>query len=130
MDALIPPLLIENFVENAIKYALEPREAIEIVVSVQKDRNKNGREVLHIAITDTGSGIRPEVLEKLQAGEPYVDAAGHKHIGIYNCMRRIELFYGEEGDVHFSSGEGLGTQIYLVVPFMTADEGETKEAQT
>lgn len=122
MNAQIPPLLIENFVENAVKYALEPQEAIEIVVAVRKDQNRSGKDALHIAITDTGSGIKPQVLEKLKAHEPYIDENGKKHIGIYNCLRRIELFYGEEGEVHFSSGEGKGTQIYMVVPFLASDD--------
>ena len=121
LDAQIPPLLIENFVENAIKYALEPREAIEIVVSVRRDLNRRGKDALHIGITDTGSGIKPQVLEKLKSHEPYIDESGKKHIGIYNCLRRIELFYGEEGEVDFSSGEGKGTQVYMVVPFLTSD---------
>ena len=124
LNAQIPPLLIENFVENAIKYALDPGKPIEIVVSVRKEKDDGGREKLHIVITDTGSGIRPEVLEKLEAREPYIDEAGHRHIGIYNCFRRIELFYGEEGDIHFASGQDRGTQIYLVVPYMPAEEEE------
>lgn len=122
MCAQIPPLLIENFVENAIKYALDPTRPIEIVVSVRREADEVGKDRLHIAITDTGSGIRPEVLEKLKAGEPYVDEAGHKHIGIYNCVRRISLFYGEEGDIHFSSGPNQGTQIYLIVPYMLTEK--------
>ena len=124
LHAQIPPLLIENFVENAIKYALEPREAIEIVVSVRKEQNKNGKDALHIAITDTGSGILPEVLERLKTHEPYIDESGKKHIGIYNCLRRIELFYGEEGEVNFSSEKGKGTQVYMVVPFLASDNEE------
>ena len=124
LNAQIPPLLIENFVENAIKYALEPKEAIEIVVSVRKEQNKKGKDALHIAITDTGSGILPEVLEKLKAHEPYIDESGKKHIGIYNCLRRIELFYGEEGEVNFSSEKGKGTQVYMVVPFLASDNEE------
>ena len=130
LPALIPPLLIENFVENAIKYALEPEKAIEIIVSVRREQDAAGKEALHIAITDTGSGIRPDVLEKLKAHEPYIDEAGQKHIGIHNCVRRIELFYGEEGDIHFSSGVDQGTQIYLVVPYrLTEQSDEPREAQ-
>lgn len=127
LSAQIPPLLIENFVENAVKYALNPKEAIEIVVSVRKDINSCEKDALHIAITDTGSGIKGQVLEKLKAHEPYIDESGHSHIGIYNCLRRIELFYGEEGDVDFSSGEGKGTQVYIVVPFMSSARNEEKE---
>jgi len=128
LNAQIPPLLIENFVENAIKYALEPREAIEIVVSVRMEQNKKGKDALHIAITDTGSGIMPEVLEKLKAREPYIDENGKKHIGIYNCLRRIELFYGEEGEVNLSSEKGKGTQVYMVVPFLAS--GNEEEERT
>ena len=129
MTALIPPLLIENFVENAIKYALNPKEPIEIVVSVHREENEGGKDDLHIAIMDTGSGIRPEVLEKLQKKEPYIDEAGQKHIGIYNCLRRVELFYGDEGDIHFSSAVGGGTQVYLIIPFsLSADLGTGREA--
>ena len=43
--------------------------------------NEAGKDTLHIAIMDTGSGIRPEVLEKLQKKEPYIDEAGQKHMG-------------------------------------------------
>lgn len=117
MAALIPPLLIENFVENAIKYALNPKEPIEIVVSVHREEREEGKDEMHIAIMDTGSGIRPEVLEKLQRKEPYIDDAGQRHIGIYNCLRRVELFYGDQGDIHFSSAVGGGTQVYLFIPF-------------
>ena len=130
MSALIPPLLIENFVENAIKYALNPREPIEIVVSVHREETEDGRNGLHIAIMDTGSGIRPEVLEKLQKREPYIDEAGQKHIGIYNCLRRVELFYGDQGDIHFSSAVGGGTQVYLIIPFsLTAEREPQGEAR-
>lgn len=122
MNALIPPLLIENFVENATKYALDPKAPIEIVVSVHREEAEDGEDRLHIAVMDTGSGIRPEVLEKLQKKEPYIDGAGQKHIGIYNCLRRVELFYGDRGDIHFSSAVGGGTQVYLIIPFSLSAE--------
>ena len=122
-SALIPPLLIENFVENATKYALKPEEAIEIVVSVRMEEEDSGAKTLHIAVTDTGSGIRPDVLEKLQNGEPYMDKAGHRHIGVWNCIRRIELFYGQKGSVRFTSGEGHGTQVYITIPCIYEQPG-------
>ena len=122
LEALIPPLLIENFVENAIKYALTPTEPIEIIVTARREVKDSGEQRLRISITDTGSGIRPEILERLKAREPYVDEAGHRHIGIWNCMRRVELFYGERGSIHFASGEGAGTQVFLSIPYQAAEE--------
>ncbi len=122
MDVLIPPLLIENFVENAIKYALKPDEPIQIVVSVQMEASDDGGKQLRIIVMDTGNGIRPELLETLKRHEPYVDEAGRRHIGIYNCVRRIELFYGGKGSVRFSSEEGQGTQAYILIPCIYEQE--------
>ena len=93
------------------------------------DLNEKGKDSLHIAITDTGSGIRPQVLEKLRAHEPYIDENGRRHIGIYNCMRRVELFYGEDGDIHFSTGEGSGTQVYLIVPFLNSEKNNEEKGE-
>ena len=130
LSAQIPPLLIENFVENAIKYALDPKAPIEIMVSVRREESDDGNENLHIAITDTGSGIKPEILEKLRRREPYVDEAGQRHIGIYNCLRRVELFYGNEGKIEFSSAVGGGTQVYLVIPLvLPADCMDNREVR-
>ena len=122
MDVLIPPLLIENFVENAIKYALKPDELIQIVVSVQMEASDDDGKQLRIIVMDTGNGIRPELLETIKRHEPYIDGAGRKHIGIYNCVRRIELFYGGKGSVRFSSEEGQGTQAYILIPCIYEQE--------
>lgn len=113
--AMVPPLLIQNFVENAVKYAVMPGKVTEILLDV---RHLNDR--LEISVTDTGNGMKGEILEQLQAGDPYVDALGHKHIGIWNCRRRIEVFYNEEPRIKIISGSD-GTQILLDIPFILED---------
>lgn len=119
-EAMIPPLLIENFVENSLKYALIPGQVVEVMVDIQHI----GRQ-LHIAVSDTGNGIKPEVLEALNKGEPYVDPAGSKHIGIWNCMRRVEVFYGERASLEITSQRNNGTSIILSIPYK---EGQNHEA--
>jgi len=119
-EALIPPLLIENFVENSLKYALIPGEMVEVMVDIQHRERQ-----LYIAVSDTGNGIKPEVLEALNKGEPYVDPAGSKHIGIWNCMRRVEVFYGEKASLEITSQRDNGTSIILIVPYK---EGANDEA--
>ena len=37
MEAAIPPLLIENFVENAMKYALKPGEVVEVLLNIRRE---------------------------------------------------------------------------------------------
>lgn len=111
-EAMIPPLLIENFVENSLKYALIPGEMVEVMVDIQ---HADGQ--LYIAVSDTGSGIKPEVLAALNRGEPYVDPSGNKHIGIWNCMRRVEVFYGEKASLQIASQRDNGTSIILTIPY-------------
>ncbi len=111
-NALIPPLLIENFVENAMKYALVPGKIIEVLINIRKEGDK-----LLISICDTGKGIREEVLESIQQGEVYEDQAGQKHIGIWNCRRRVEVFYGERASINIISSPGEGTQVWVELPF-------------
>ena len=112
--ALVPPLLVENFVENAMKYALVPGKIIEVLINAHTE---NGR--LLISISDTGRGFREDALESVQSAEVYVDAGGHRHIGIWNCRRRMEVFYGDTATMNITSTEGSGTQIFLDLPYRT-----------
>lgn len=121
-EAVIPPLLIENFVENSLKYALIPGEMVEVMVDIQRIGHH-----LHIAVSDTGNGIKPEVLDALNKGEPYVDPAGNKHIGIWNCMRRVEAFYGEKASLKVASQRNNGTSIILVIPYREEKRDEAAD---
>lgn len=120
-DVLIPPLLIQNFVENSIKYALKMGEVIEIIVIA-----KNDGEKMSISILDTGNGIRPEVLEKLRRGEKVEDNIG-THIGIWNCRRRLKIFYGEDAEMTISSAVGEGTQVWMKLPIVRRGEDGGEE---
>ena len=114
-EASVPPLLIQNFVENSVKYAVKPGRVTEILLNVNRRDDR-----LEISVTDTGTGMKPEILEALRTGEPFVDAMGQKHIGIWNCRRRIEVFYNEAPNISIVSGQG-GTQIFLDVPYQTEE---------
>ena len=111
--AMVPPLLIQNFVENSVKYAVKPGRVTEILLNVNHQDNR-----LQISVTDTGTGMKPEILEALRSGEPFVDVMGQKHIGIWNCRRRIEVFYNETPNISIISGQG-GTQVFLDIPYQT-----------
>lgn len=113
--AMVPPLLIQNFIENSVKYAVKPGKVTEILLNVNRWDDRLG-----ISVTDTGTGMRPEVLEHLRTGEAFVDMMGQKHIGIWNCRRRIEVFYNENPKIEIVSGQG-GTQVFLDIPFWTED---------
>ncbi len=121
-SALVPPLLVQNFVENAMKYALKPGQLVEVLLNLRRQEDR-----LLISVSDTGRGIKPEILAQLQKGEPYVDRLGNRHIGVWNCIRRIEAFYGEKAKVSITSALGEGTQVFIDLPFV--EESERREGQ-
>lgn len=116
-EGLIPPLLIENFVENAMKHALIPGQLIEVLINVRQRGDK-----IQISIIDTGRGMSEEMVADMQKDQPYEDAYGKKHIGIYNCRRRLALFYGSQASFHIISAQGEGTQIWIELPYQTEEE--------
>lgn len=118
--ALIPPLLIENFVENAIKYALIPGKVIEILINIRREGQR-----LYISVIDTGSGIKKEVQPFISSGQAYVDKLGNSHIGILNCRKRVDYYYGGKGHINIISREGAGTQIWMDLPYLE-EKFETK----
>lgn len=109
--ALIPPLLIQNFVENAAKYARVPGKTVEILIWVRK---QDGR--MHIDVTDTGKGISEPLLRRLNSGELYTDHNGVKHIGVWNCRRRLDAFFGREASITFTSAPDAGTTVHIILP--------------
>ena len=115
-NARIPSLLIINFVENVVKHALTLEEEVEIIVvaCVVEER-------LRITVCDTGNGMEPELLEQLQKGEIVENETG-KHIGLWNCRRRLDLMYGEDCTFHITSQPGEGTQIFIEIPMEVQDE--------
>lgn len=119
LDTLrIPSLLIENFVENSIKYALKPEEEIEIIITARREEEK-----LVIAIIDSGNGMDEVRLEKLRRGEVISDKIGN-HIGIWNLRRRLHLIYGDDAVINISSVAGEGTQVWIKIPIKTDSAAE------
>lgn len=120
--ALVPPLLVQNFIENAMKYALKPGKVVEVLLNIRREGDR-----LLISVCDTGKGIKPEILSQLQKGEPYVDRLGNRHIGVWNCKRRIEVFYEEKAEISITSSPGEGTQVFINLPFKEVPEDEADD---
>ena len=110
MEEMIPPLIIQNFVENSTKYALVPGEEIEILVIIKKNDS-----TLRISICDSGRGIDEELLEQISQGQIICDSRG-RHVGIWNCVKRLRSFYGQDAHFHITSQKGEGTQVWMEFP--------------
>lgn len=121
-NGLIPPLLIENFVENSVKYAMIPGSMVEILINIRREEDR-----LLISVTDTGRGIKPEAMSAIQSRKRYVDEMGNSHIGIYNCRKWMEYYYRGEGSIKVMSTLGEGTQIFMEMPYLERREETTDE---
>ena len=117
-DALLPSLLLQPLVENAIKYAVSPQEAgAEITIATQAIGPR-----LRITVTDTGPGVPADGSDdrvsglRLDGGE--VVSTG---VGLANIRERLAQAYGAEHRFEtFDPPEG-GFGVAIEIPFDSRD---------
>ncbi len=109
-DAWVPQLLIQNFVENAIKHGRLPGKTMRLTIRINRDH-----DMLNVRIQDNGSGMKSETLIAINSGKKVMDQNG-QHIGIWNCLRRMRLFYGNNWCFEAQSKEEAGTMISIRLP--------------
>lgn len=84
-QALIPPLVIQTFVENSVKYNIDMEENLFITVEVK--RIKEGKTI-EICVSDNGCGIEEKTRELFNQGKFETDD-NTRHIGIRNTVARL-----------------------------------------
>ncbi len=102
LDAMVPSMLLQPFVENSIRHGLGRRlEGGEIRVRTAR---MNGRLV--IEVRDNGVGFQPD-----RPAEP--QGSG---IGITNVNERLKLLYGRDYALRIESVPEQGTSIRIELP--------------
>lgn len=97
MDVLIPTLILQPVVENAVKYGIdqEGRRIVKIEV-----REKEAEYVVNVS--DKGKGFPPHIIESLEKGMNI-----GKSVGLNNVFQRMKSIYGDDYRPKIiSSGEG------------------------
>ncbi|REK75053.1 sensor histidine kinase [Paenibacillus paeoniae] len=109
--ALVPRLMLQPVIENAIKYGYRRRQSVSIsVVGYVKDDD------LIIEVKDDGGGMSKERLEEVRTIMLSQDNRA-PHIGLHNLHRRLVLMYGERYGICIDSIEGEGTAVTFVLPY-------------
>lgn len=113
--AMIPPLMIQTFVENCIKYAVNLDSMLQITVTVFSEEME-GLAYTNICITDSGPGFSEQVLEQLADQEKYMEEETG-HIGISNTMKRLHYTYGDKAHISFYNGPVKGAVVDIHIPY-------------
>ncbi|WP_422659906.1 sensor histidine kinase [Paenibacillus sp. EC2-1] len=123
-DFIIPPLSIQAFVENSVKYAMKPNEQLHIEIKVILLQSDDG-DYADITIQDNGDGFMDSILHELNYGESsfYTDI----HIGISNVRHRLSMLYGERAMLaFFNNDKGAVSEIILPINSRIRDREETE----
>lgn len=113
-DVMVPKLVVQPIVENAVIHGLENAEDGHILVEAYIDHAPDRiKDILVIEVTDDGRGITDEEIEKLKAPDPDEKKG---HIGIKNVARIIELNYGSDYGLKINRGKEKGTIVTMTFP--------------
>ncbi len=111
----VPPLVVQTFVENTVKYQVVAGEETDIYIVAEYLEKTDGGYVC-IEIWDSGDGYDESILKKLNREEMIVDDRG-EHYGIYNVITRLHLIYGGRESVKFSNHwETHGAYVIIEIP--------------
>ena len=106
LQGLVPSLILQPLIENAIKYAITPREEggrLRIAAQVQ-------HETLVLQLSDTGPG--------LGNGDNGQKSCG---VGLKNTRERLQQLYGDRQAFTLGANEPSGLTITINIPFEEED---------
>ncbi|MFZ5608017.1 MAG: sensor histidine kinase [Pseudomonadota bacterium] len=111
--ALLPSLLLQPLIENAIKYAIAPsEEGGAITLSAQV---KAGR--LDLVLADTGPGL---------ADPAAIRPSTSSGVGIANTRERLAQIYNGDFSFEMRNRVPKGLEIHISLPFETRAGGPTR----
>ena len=120
LECLVPPLIVQTFLENSYKYNGRGREAMTFYVRIDR-MDYEGSERLRIRLSDDGLGYPAETLEELNRPIPS-SGFNQYHIGISNLRRRMGILFRGDFELAFFNGISGGANVLISIP--VREEGE------
>ena len=117
LSELIPPLVIQTFIENCFKHNIMVNNVLRISVTIT-DREDTYTQ---IQILDNGVGLPSEIVEKLN-NKKDIENNG-QHIGIYNVISRLDVLYGGSASIHIENTKP-GASITIIIPKKLMEDNE------
>jgi two-component system LytT family sensor kinase len=108
-DAMVPPLILQPLVENAIKYAIEPfKEKGRIQVDINSEDKR-----LMVTVSDSGH-------------TPFNTINFDQGIGLNNTRERLKQLFGEKQVFSIDANEDAGTKVSFSLPLQFSTNGTTE----
>jgi len=111
LDVLVPSMILQPLVENAIKHGLTRKVGAGHITL----RSRREHEHLIIDVEDDGLGISDERLQ----------TAMSSGIGLTNVHERLRVIYGATGRVTLRGSPGNGACAHLEIPILLVQEQAT-----
>jgi signal transduction histidine kinase len=103
-DALVPPMILQPIVENAIRHGIEPNIGTSTLAIAARIQNDN----ILLTVQDNGPGFAA----KKQEG-----------IGLQNTRARLHQLYGGHEHLRCETAEGGGAKVTLTLPLRREPAG-------
>ena len=110
MGVPIIKLVLQPLIENAIYHGLKYKEGKGLLIV----RGYREGENAVIQIRDNGAGMDEQTLAHIF--EKHKVNYRSNGVGVYNVQKRLQLYYGMDYGITYSSKQGEGTTASIVIP--------------
>jgi two-component system sensor histidine kinase YesM len=107
---LIPKLVLQPLVENAIIHGVSDMPDGYIKISARSENND-----LLLSVSDNGQGMSEELLSCLNSPDRELPEG---HLGLNNVQRIVRLYYGEGYGISAKAGESSGSVVQIRLPIV------------
>jgi two-component system sensor histidine kinase YesM len=104
-------LILQPLVENCIYHGIKNKVGTGIIQIIGK-RSEN--QIL-FKVSDNGVGMEPEKLKQLLSKEYNMDDKG---VGVTNVNERLQLYFGGQFGLSFTSVMDKGTEVMICIPIL------------
>ena len=104
LEAMVPSLVLQPIVENAIKHGSASRSVVTTVTVTAREE----AGTLRLGVSDDGPGFSDVV------------ARGNAGVGISNTRRRLAQLYGDRASLEVAEASPGGAVVTITLPFHTA----------
>ena len=112
LDVMVPRLILQPIVENAIKHGIAPRRGSGVVeVSARPDGTG-----VWLEVRDNGAGLNANARELFETG-----------VGLSNTRARLQVLFGDTHRLQFDT-DGGGFAVRMLIPASAVPAGEAVPA--